>query len=178
MNIKKVLDEIHRVFENAGIDHAVIGGQALASAGVFRMSMDLDLILLLNKKNEADNIMHSMGYKILYSNENVANYISDEEGKGRVDILFAHRKYARSMLERAIVGDLFGVSVKIITPEDLIGLKVQSSSNDLSRKSKDMADIEAILDGRKERLDLTLIREYFKLFNREAELDHILDGDK
>ena len=80
------------------------------------------------------------------------------------------------MLERAQETDILNgqFRVKVIIPEDLIGLKVQSSSNDPARYYLDMADIEEMIRINYKNLKLDLIEEYFKLFHREAELEGIL----
>jgi hypothetical protein len=64
--------------------------------------------------------------------------------------------------------------VRVVEAEDLIGLKVQSSSNDPSRRHRDLADVERLL--RTAELDLGRVREYFRLFDREKELDALLAG--
>ena len=62
----------------------------------------------------------------------------------------------------------------MLAAEDQIGLKVQSSSNDPERLHRDMADIEQLIRDNHSRLDIGLLREYFRLFEREKELDAIL----
>jgi hypothetical protein len=52
-------------------------------------------------------------------------------------------------------------------------LKVQSSSNESRRFALDVADIERLLRATPG-LDLARVREYFRLFDREAELDALL----
>ncbi|MBI5415267.1 MAG: hypothetical protein HZA29_00465, partial [Candidatus Omnitrophica bacterium] len=64
--------------------------------------------------------------------------------------------------------------VKVITPEDIIGLKVQASVNDPGRGARDRADIEELLKRHADKLDLKLLREYFSLFDRQDELDELL----
>jgi predicted nucleotidyltransferase len=66
-------------------------------------------------------------------------------------------------------------TVKVIKPEDIIGLKVQSSSNDPKRHDRDMDDIEQLLKLNKGNLDFQLIREYFFVFEREKEFDTLLE---
>ncbi len=83
---------------------------------------------------------------------------------GQVDFLFARRKYAVAMLDRAESSELLDYPVKVIQPEDLIGLKVQSSSNDPQRMPKDMADIEDLVRKFNRKLDWALIAEYFEIF--------------
>jgi predicted nucleotidyltransferase len=63
--------------------------------------------------------------------------------------------------------------VKVVQAEDLIGLKVQSSTNDPTRMALDVGDIDRLL-ATGQPLDLDRVREYFRLFDREAELDTLL----
>jgi hypothetical protein len=58
---------------------------------------------------------------------------------------------------------------------DLIGLKVQGYSNDPRRRHQDMADIQRVLESAPE-LDLERVRKYFRLFDREKDLDELLEG--
>ena len=44
MDLRAVLLEIPRAFEEAAIDHALIGGLALAAHGAARATIDLDLL--------------------------------------------------------------------------------------------------------------------------------------
>src|SRR4029077_483069 len=107
----------------------------------------------------------------LHRTEDVANYVSSEPDLGQVDFLFAHRKYALEMLRRAVKRDVLGRSVKVLKAEDLIGLKVQSSSNDPKRAAKDRADIEDLMRRNAQNLDWEVVREYFVVFGREQEYE-------
>jgi len=55
---------------------------------------------------------------------------------------------------------------------DRIGLEVQSSTNNPARATRDMADIERLLANAA--VDLDRVRLYFRVFEREAELDALL----
>lgn len=63
--------------------------------------------------------------------------------------------------------------MKVVDAEDIIGLKVQSSSNDPKRYHVDLGDIERLIAATPG-LDIERVREYFRLFEREKELDAIL----
>lgn len=106
------------------------------------------------------------------------NFRDKEFDLGRIDFLLARRKYTLDMLNRA--GDqpvLDGrFTVKTVRPDDLIGLKVQSSSNDRGRYYQDMADIRSILANERGKLDMDHVREYFRMFGREKELEGLLKG--
>lgn len=75
------------------------------------------------------------------------------------------------MLERAIEKDIFDgeLKIKVLKPEDIIGLKLQAVANDKDRITSEYADIEALLGLYKGNLEWSLLREYFSLFNQEKE---------
>jgi hypothetical protein len=76
------------------------------------------------------------------------------------------------MLGRAALHDILGDSVAVVDASDLVGLKVQWSANDPTRRHRDLADIEWLL--RNADIDPERVREYFRLFDREKELDTLL----
>ncbi len=79
------------------------------------------------------------------------------------------------MLERARAHAVLGETLRGADAADLIGLNVQASSNDPSRRRRDLADIERLLQAGG--IDLSRVREYFRLFDREKELDALLAGE-
>ena len=173
MDIEKILPVLVQEFKKNDIDFALIGGLALNLAGVARKTHDVDFQVLLKDSDKVDAIMKGLGYQLLHRTENVANY-HGAAGLGQVDFLFAHRKYALKMLANAETHPVLGIKIRAVRPEDLIGLKVQSSTNDAQRKEQDMLDIKGILQANRGTLDLDRVREYFRLFKREKELDEIL----
>jgi hypothetical protein len=176
MDLRSVLLEIHSALAEAGIAHALIGGLALAAHRAGRATSDLDLLADGDRADEVDRILRERGYECLRFTENVANYASSDPRRGRVDFLFARREYGRAMLARAAFHTILGAQLRVADAADLIGLKVQSSSNDPSRRYLDLADIDRLL--RRADVDLERAREYFRLFDREKELDALLAGDR
>lgn len=174
MNFEKVLQILSHEFNNHKIDFALIGGLALNFSGISRSTFDIDLLIKLSDSEKVHNIMERLNYKCLYRTENVANYESTVNELGRVDFLYAHRKYTQNMLKQAKKKKAIDKTVKVIRIEDLIGLKVQSSSNDPDRYHQDMSDIENLIRENIKKIDLKLVKEYFKLFDREKELNIIL----
>jgi hypothetical protein len=68
--------------------------------------------------------------------------------------------------------------VKESRPEDIIGMKVQSIANDPERYQQDLVDIEILLKMGYTAYNLDLIREYFRLFEREDDFEKILEKVK
>jgi len=176
MNFESVFELLLDNFYKAKVDFALIGGFAVHVAGYTRATEDIDFLIAKDDALKVKKIMLSYGYELLHESEDVSNYLGRLGDLGKVDFLYAHRKYAKAMLlraqEKGILGGKF--KIKVIRPEDLIGLKVQSSSNDPRRYHQDMADIEAIMRVNLKKLDIGLIREYFALFERQKELEEIL----
>ena len=172
MDLRSVLFEIQSALDASGIDHALIGGLALAAHGAARATVDIDLLAAGDRADTVDELLRARGYECLYRTENVANYVNRDPEAGRVDFLFAVRTYGHAMLARAQRHSILGHSIRVVDASDLIGLKVQASSNDASRLRRDLADIECLLLSAE--LDLDRVREYFRLFDREKELDVLL----
>lgn len=176
------------IFRREEIDFALMGGFALQVAGVTRTTRDIDLLILGEHAKKVKDIMLRHGYELIHESEDVLNFSGKKLELGRVDFLLAHRKYTKEMLKRAEAKEILEskFKIKVLRREDLIGLKVQSSSNDPERMRsndpermrQDMADIEAIIKNNYSKLDINLVREYFRLFNREEDLENILEGIK
>jgi hypothetical protein len=93
---------------------------------------------------------------------------------GRLHFLLARRKYTRAMMSRSKKMPIFEgeFEVKTLLPEDLIGLKVQAISNDpQNRYLVDAPDIQRLLAMQQNKMDMDLVREYFRLFGKEELLD-------
>ncbi len=175
MDFNRVLETITREFALAGIEHALIGAFAMAALGVPRATGDIDFLVAGERCDDVDRIMTSLGYRALHRSADAANYTSQSLAGGRVDYLFGRRPHSRAMLARAKPRSSLRthVTVKVVEAEDLIGLKVQSSTNNPKRALLDMADIQRLLENQPG-LDLDRVREYFRIFEREPELDQVL----
>lgn len=167
MDFKATLAALIEVFEKEKIRYAVIGGFALGVLGVPRTTVDLDFLIEKDDLEKISRIMKSHSYDCVYQSENVSQYVSPVKIFGEVDFLHAFRAISRKMLERAKEVDIFEgkAKIKVLLPEDIIGLKVQSLANNPKRINKEYADIEALMDYHKESLDWQVVEEYFSLFD-------------
>ena len=179
MDIVSTLSFLLKEFNKQKINYAIIGGLALQSAGVARATSDIDMLVLIDDKEKVKETLKNIGYELKHESTDVLNFFSTGQYPGRVDFLIAHRKYGRSMLERAREVFLLGLfKAKVIVVEDKIGLKVQSISNDKERYFQDMSDIELLIRYNKDKVNFEIIKEYFKLFKKEEELEKILNTIK
>ena len=176
MDFEKVLTFLLKNFEKHRIRYALMGGFALHAAGYTRATQDIDVLILKADMPKIKNLLISLGYDVVHESEDVVNFKGALTELGQVDFLLARRSYTKNMLKRAQECEILQgkFKVRVVTPEDVIGLKVQASTNDPTRHLRDLADIEELLKRHVDKLDLRLLREYFSLFNREDELDKLL----
>ncbi len=176
MNFLSTFEFVIKEFQKQDIDFALIGGLALHQFGVMRATNDIDFLVLISDKDKVKKVMEDLNYELKHESLDVLNFFSKSSGFDRIDFLIAHRKYALTMLQRAVLKEVLDkkFKIKFLKAEDQIGLKVQSSKNDPERYHQDMADIEKLIEYNYKSLDIGIIREYFKIFNREEELDNIL----
>ena len=178
MNFKVILKNLLSRFSEAGVEVALSGGLALSTMGVFRFTKDIDFLVLEEWVEIVDRIMVELGYeKQGFSTQEIVSYISPLKVFGQVDFLVARRKYSRAMLNRAREMPVLDgeVTVKALLPEDLIGLKLQAIVNDpANRYGVDAPDIQQLLKLHGSSMDMNLVREYFRLFEKEDLLDEWL----
>lgn len=169
MDFKTVLDIIIKGFKEENIDYALMGGFALGALGIPRATVDLDFLIFKEDLSKVDKILKENNYECIYKSEEVAQYVSPIKLFGEIDFLLAHRKISRQMLERVNMLDIFGgeQKVKVLKPEDIIGLKLQSVANNPQMASREYSDIESLLEYYGKNLDWQLLKEYFSLFEEE-----------
>jgi len=175
MDFNKVLELILSEFEKEEVGYALIGGFALGALGIMRATMDLDFLIKYSDYSKVGKIMKKYNYKCVFRTENVSQYVSDIKIFGEIDFLHAFRKTSLSMLKRSRKLSVFEgkYRINVLTPEDIIGLKVQALVNDKTREPQEYVDIEAVMGHFKERLDWNLIEEYFFLFNKEDKFNEL-----
>ncbi len=178
MNLKEVLKTLIARFSKKNIDFVLSGGLALSTMGIFRFTKDIDFVVQEESKEGIHEIMTELGYeKQDFSTEEIVSYFSPLRVFGQVDFLLARRRYTRAMMRRAKKSAVFDgeFEVRTLLPEDLIGLKIQAIANDpQNRFVIDAPDIQRILRLYMDKIDMDLVREYFRIFDKEALLDEWL----
>lgn len=166
------IEEVVALLNAIGARVALIGGLALASHKVIRATQDVDLLADVDFADRIDAAVAGLGYARLHRSSEAANYLRGDE---RVDFLFASRPIARRLLAEAPeYATAFG-RLRVVSLEGLIGFKLQGLVND-PRRTQDLEDIRALLRANQASLDLQEVREYFRLFNREAMLEELLSA--
>lgn len=164
------IEEVLATLSTVDAQFALIGGLALASHNVIRATQDIYLLTDSEKADDIDRELVGIGYRCLHRSPDAGNYLRGDE---RVDLIYAIRPAARRLLNNATaIQTAFG-KVRVVSAEGLIGLKLQGFVNN-PRRSQDLEDIKALIAANRPALKMDEVREYFRLFNREALLEEIL----
>lgn len=95
----------------------------------------------------------------------VKRFTSDEvdqwDGEVPVDFIYARRDLSKKMLQHAAAFEPLGGTL-VINPTDLIGLKIQASSNNPKRQLQDLADIQKMAELNK--IDCYQVKAYAEAF--------------
>ncbi len=171
MELQKTLIFLHDIFSTNDIEHALIGGLALACYGSTRATVDLDLIIDESDKNNACELMLNNGFSIEHESSDIIQF----SGIGIVDLLIARRPMAKLILSNSNKGG--PNNIDYVLAEDLIGLKIQAYKNDPSREFQDKADIQYLISSQ-DKLDWVKIKKYAKLFDEWGVINEIKQRNK
>ena len=164
------IQEVIRCLDDLGAASALIGGLALAPYRVIRATTDVDLLIDARLAESIDGAIRSLGYECLHRGADAATYVRGDE---RVDFLYASRPAAMDLLAGAVNHQTPVGELRVVSLEGLIAFNLQGLVND-PRRSQDLEDIRALLAANRETVDLTLVRHYFRLFDKEDLLDELL----
>jgi len=175
MDFEKVIEILITEFEREKIQYALMGGFGMGVLGIMRATVDLDFLVIYQDLPKVEEIMEKYGYRCIFKSENVSQYVSDIKILGTIDFLHAFRTPSLSMLKRAEEKTIFGkkIKIKVLNPEDIIGLKLQALINNKSRENQEYNDIETIMNYFGAKLDWDLIKEYFTLFKKEQKFNEL-----
>lgn len=164
------LEEALTALQAADVPVALIGGLALAPYHVVRATQDVDLLADGDASDAVDRVVTALGYRCIYRSEDAVNYLRGDE---RIDFILARRPIARRLLVTAVPLDTSLGRIPVVSQEGLIGFKLQALCND-ARRTQDAEDIRALLRANQATLNMDEVRQYFRLFEREALLDQWL----
>jgi len=133
--------------DNAGVRCAVIGAAALAAHGIARSTFDLDLFttdaVALEQRTwtgVASDSRITLAIRRGDSADPLAGLVRlSASGERDVDVVVGRFRWQTDVVERALPVEIAGVRLSIVTPADLILLKLYAGG------SQDRWDIEQLL---------------------------------
>jgi len=170
MDFEFVLRRLLDGFDRLNIRYGLMGGFALGALGAPRATQDMDFLVHRDDMKRLHHLLTSLGYRRIHHSENVSQYQGESAVWGHLDFLHAFRELALEMLGRALEKPIFSSSrrIRVLTPEDIIGLKVQSMANAPKRKEKEIADIQALALSHP-KMDWKRVHQFYSLFGMDAE---------
>lgn len=172
MDFQLVFEKVIFTFEEENLQYGLIGGFALGVMGILRATMDIDILLLVDDIDKADKILTDCMYSCVHRSPHLSQYTSELKPLGSIDILHASKTISKEMLSRVERYKVFNkYMIPVLSPEDIIGLKVQAIANDVQREATDIYDMRLLLEYQLQRerlIDWELLDEYFALFNKQG----------
>jgi len=169
------LRELNRLLAAAAFDlntqlrFAVLGGLAVSTWGVIRATQDIDFLADSDPspiKNLA--LRDKLAKFIERQNCRAAWRVGDYDdpiplllkielpailGSVGADILWAHKRWQREALERAVGVEVEGDNIPVLHPEDLILMKLEAGG------PQDFLDVEQLLSVAPPQLNVTRLKE-------------------
>jgi hypothetical protein len=140
------------------LDFAFTGGVAVGVWAAPRQTKDVDVCGSLPLE-EVERLL-ALRDGIRAGSEELPDIVRFRVDDWDVDLFVSKSPYDRECLMRAISAEVDGVSVRIVTAEDLLIHKVTKLRHDRRRLLQDLADIRAVVDARGDELDWEYIRRW------------------
>ena len=173
--LERALVEVVTALESLQIDYMVIGGIANAVWGEARATLDIDVSVGIDEARIPQTAA-ALGARFQVLIEDAARFIREtrvlplETKAGvRIDVIFALLPFELEAIERAHQVVLAGHDVKVVSPEDLILMKI------ISERPRDIADAEAITRRRLPDLDVAYLEPRIRELASLLEKPEILE---
>ncbi|MCZ0945055.1 MAG: hypothetical protein F4X81_06025 [Gammaproteobacteria bacterium] len=156
--------QIARLLDQLGIPYAVGGALALAAHGVPRATYDVDMNIgvegttffsdeVLRHLQEKCGIAFGETQEQLLAKSEETGFIQGASGMIKVDLFFPNIDYLREVVEKALPLPLYGETINVIGPDDLIVMK------SIFGRDKDFVDIQSLARYGPNPIDMTYISE-------------------
>lgn len=155
-----------QALEKKSITYGVIGGLAVFAYGGERTTFDVDLLVHGDAKEVVKSTAQELGFTVVNENSEVLQF----SGPAQIDVIFANRPLSQAMLTR--LRKIARLPYPVVSPEDLIGLKVQAFAGDRRREYVDKGDILSIMRA-VPNLDFEKIKEYADIFKVWDEIQEV-----
>jgi len=162
------------------IEYVIVGGVAVMYHGVPRTTVDIDIILQIEEKEISSfaDFLNEKGFsaskidiqKAFIEKSHSTSFFKDT--LLRLDIQGVNSDFDQMTLDRAIMVDLFGTSIKIGSGEDTFVNKI------LFQGEQDLRDALGILKRNLENLDLDYIRSTCDMLGIRNLLDEFLENSE
>lgn len=162
------------------IRYAVVGAFAVSFYGVVRASLDADAVISLAQSDvraeKLKDLLEKRGLKAIVrradADDPLRGLIMIEDKLGnQVDLILGIKGMPEDVFKRAVSVSFEGQEFSMISREDLIAMKLFAGA------SKDINDVNGILEVSKKEIDLSLLRKLTASYGKEAlkRLEQVLE---
>lgn len=160
------LKQLVKLFKVTNVDYAILGGIAVSIYGEPRLTLDIDINIVLDndKINDFLKEARKSGFfplpqaikKFVKSTGVIPMRFSKNKVTGRCDFIIAQNALEYLCIKRAHLKKIYTIKAKIVTPEDLIIHKITS------QRPRDLEDLQGILFRQRGKLDMKYITYWLK----------------
>jgi hypothetical protein len=173
-SLDRAVVQIATALESMGIDYMIVGGIANAVWGEPRATIDVDVTVAVENPDMPAAIA-GLGRSFSVAVPDPDAFVRrtrvlplDTPDGIRIDVIFALLSFERDAVHRAATVALAERNVRVVTPEDLILMKI------ISERPRDQADAEALIRRRANILDRAYLEPRIKEFADSLERPQIL----
>lgn len=173
--LDRAIHEITAALDSVQIAYAVIGGIANAIWGEPRATIDVDVTVSVDDA-DLPRIVGIMGRHFRTAVSDPVAFVRqtrvlplDTADGVRIDVIFALLPFELEAIRRAKDIAIAGRTVRVVTPEDLILMKI------ISERPRDIADAEAIVRRRTRQLDRRYLDPRIRELASALERDEIVE---
>ncbi len=185
MDLKKaftgLLKDLNDLQNSFRFDYVVIGGLAVGIWGHIRATKDIDILSDLKEEilNDFKDILQKRGYEIDIRRGDVFDPVplllritipEDRGGPAIADILIVTRDWERQILKNKRLIRYEGLTVNLISVEDLILLKLKSGS------PLDQVDAKEVFLINKDEIDMEELKNRARRMKIDRSLERFLKG--
>jgi hypothetical protein len=173
--LDRAVHDITAALDSLQIPYAVIGGIANAIWGEPRATIDID-VTVSAEDEELPKVVSMIGRNFRAAVSDPVAFVRqtrvlplDTADGVRIDVIFALVPFELEAIQRATDVAIAGRTVRVVTAEDLILMKI------ISKRPRDIADAEAIVRRRAGDLDRGYLEPRIRELASALEEEEILD---
>lgn len=192
LRLAPALRELNRLLAAAALDlntqlrFALLGGLAVSTWGVMRATQDIDFLADSDPSPIQNLALRNKLAKFIERQNSRADWRAGDYddpiplllkielpatlGSVGADILWAHKRWQREALQRAIDVELDGTKIPVLHPEDLILMKLDAGG------PQDLLDVEQLLTVGQPQLNLERLKKSARRPRLIGKLEECLRG--
>ena len=171
-SLEKTLSKLIEIFRNQNIPFLLMGGIAASVYSISRATFDIDGLVVIRKEKLSPFLAQARKAGFIYDTKNPLKVIGNfsfltlysKSSKIYVDLFLAEGIFHEQIVQRAKKIKLSSRTVHVISPEDLILLKLQTG------RERDLEDIRNIISENKEAIDFEYLKKWARYLGVEVYL--------